>query len=379
MKIEQEKEIKYKLTKEEYELLVKEISSSSNFLGYNIKEKSILNIEDTYYDDYKRSLKNNNSVLRIRKDQNSINLILKIKQEDKTSIEKIKKLTENESSNFNELYSELVEDFNINIKDILVIAKYKFERNSFSFENFKIDIDKVYFLDNKVDYEIEIEDISLIEAKKKLKKIEEKYNIKLNKSIPKIARYFENMNKENMNKEDEKLEIENIIVVVEGKSDTNKLKKVYKNIMTFETNGLGITPHMIEELKKISKNNNRKIVVLTDPDVPGEIIRNIIKEQIPSAYHVHISKEKANNKNKVGIEHCKEKDLKNIFNNYQKYNDNNNKYTIDDLIKLGIYANKKKRIEFCKKYNIAYGNNKKVLKQLNEYNINIIFPKTPHL
>jgi 5S rRNA maturation endonuclease (ribonuclease M5) len=38
------------------------------------------------------------------------------------------------------------------------------------------------------------------------------------------------------------------IIIVEGKSDTNRLKSFYKDIQTFETSGLGLDPKKIDYL-----------------------------------------------------------------------------------------------------------------------------------
>lgn len=159
------------------------------------------------------------------------------------------------------------------------------------------------------------------------------------------------------------------IIVVEGKSDTNRLKSIYKNIVTFETNGLGLDDLKINELKKLSYDN--KIIVFTDPDGPGEIIRGRLKSSINGLYHAYLPNEKAisKNKQKIGIEHASKIDIENALSNLYKFEKIEVKFNIEDLIIWNIYNNKKKRIVFCDKLNIAFGNNKKVIEQLNYFNI----------
>ena len=60
------------------------------------------------------------------------------------------------------------------------------------------------------------------------------------------------------------------IIVVEGKNDTNQLKK-YFNVETIETKGLGINKKTIDLIRNI--NDKRGVILLLDPDTPGEKIR----------------------------------------------------------------------------------------------------------
>lgn len=161
----------------------------------------------------------------------------------------------------------------------------------------------------------------------------------------------------------------NTIIVVEGKSDTNRLKQIDPNIITFETSGLGLDNGHLTNLKKLA--NNNKIVVFTDPDGPGEIIRSRISEEIPSVFHAYLKNEKAisKNKKKIGIEHGSTEDILHALQNVYQQNNEVMNYEISDLIDMGIYSNRELRMEFCNELNIAYGNNKKVLKQLNGFNI----------
>ncbi len=162
----------------------------------------------------------------------------------------------------------------------------------------------------------------------------------------------------------------NTLIIVEGKSDTNRLKKVLKNVQTFETSGLGLDEAKINHLKKIQK--NYKLIVFTDPDGPGEIIREKLSQELDNLYHAYLPNNKAlsKNKTKVGVEHAKHEDIiKALENLYQVDSQNEPRYTIGDLIDWGVYASKSNRTILCDKLHIAFGNNQKVLKQLNDFNI----------
>ena len=159
------------------------------------------------------------------------------------------------------------------------------------------------------------------------------------------------------------------IIVVEGKSDTNRLKLIFPDIITFETSGLGLDDTKIKQLKELSKNH--KLIVFTDPDGPGEIIRQRIIDNIEGVFHAYLPNEKALSKrlDQIGVEHAAFDDIKKSLKNLYEISSEKGNYEIGDLIDLGIYNDKKKRKQFCDILNIAYGNNQKILKQMNNFNI----------
>lgn len=159
------------------------------------------------------------------------------------------------------------------------------------------------------------------------------------------------------------------IIVVEGKSDTRRLKEIFNNIQTFETSGLGLDEDKIEQLKSLGQ--EYRLIVFTDPDGPGEIIRDRLRKHIPGLLHAYLPNDKAlsSDKLKIGVEHAGRKDIEQALNNLYHDNSVQLDYQVCDLIEWGIYASKKKRQLFCNSLNIAYGNNQKVLKQLNSFAI----------
>lgn len=65
------------------------------------------------------------------------------------------------------------------------------------------------------------------------------------------------------------------------------------------------------------------------------------------------------------------RDIIEAFNQIYDFNQNSEaKYSINNLIDWGIYNSKDKRKQFCDLLNISFGNNQKVIKQLNTFNIN---------
>ncbi len=160
------------------------------------------------------------------------------------------------------------------------------------------------------------------------------------------------------------------LIIVEGKSDTSRLKKVLGDVQTFETSGLGLDEEKIAYLKKIQ--NEYKMIVFTDPDGPGEIIRKRLSNELDNLYHAYLPNNKALSKKpgkSVGIEHGSAEDIKEALENLYQVNSGENNYTMSDMIDFGLYRDKNLRTKFCDSLHIAYGNNQKVLKQLNNFQI----------
>lgn len=80
------------------------------------------------------------------------------------------------------------------------------------------------------------------------------------------------------------------IIVVEGKDDTVAIKRAV-DADTIETNGSAIGEHVIEQVKLAQQ--KRGVIILTDPDYPGERIRKIISEMVPGCKHAFLPKEEA--------------------------------------------------------------------------------------
>ena len=62
-------------------------------------------------------------------------------------------------------------------------------------------------------------------------------------------------------------------------------------------------------------------------------------------------------------------DIKDALENLYEPTESQGNYKMEDLINIGIYQNKERRKKLCDHLKIAFGNNKKVLLQLNYFNI----------
>ncbi|MDE5977271.1 MAG: ribonuclease M5 [Turicibacter sp.] len=94
------------------------------------------------------------------------------------------------------------------------------------------------------------------------------------------------------------------VIVVEGRDDTRRLKEVYPDIETLETNGSAINKEVLAQIKVLQE--SRGVIVFTDPDFPGNKIRQAIVEAVPNCKHAYLQKRDAVAKNDkgIGVEHA---------------------------------------------------------------------------
>src|SRR5690625_2027748 len=110
----------------------------------------------------------------------------------------------------------------------------------------------------------------------------------------------------------------NEVIIVEGKNDTAKVKLAVE-ADTIETKGSAISKETLKMIKHA--NEKRGVIVLTDPDYPGNRIRRIITENVPNCKHAFLSKEEAlpSSPNKhVGIENASVESIRKALQNVQQ-------------------------------------------------------------
>ncbi len=155
------------------------------------------------------------------------------------------------------------------------------------------------------------------------------------------------------------------IIVVEGKNDTLRLKEFF-DCDTIETHGLGLSKDTIEFIRKA--NDARGIILLCDPDDPGEKIRRKLNDAIPGLKNAFIMKEDARTAKKVGVEHASKETLEEALGNLITYKEYENGLTMADLYAAGLCGSSNslvKREALSRKYHIGKCNAKTMLKRLN--------------
>lgn len=160
------------------------------------------------------------------------------------------------------------------------------------------------------------------------------------------------------------------IIVVEGTSDVALLAGFLETEF-ITTNGSEVSHETINYLKEASK--TRDIVILTDPDFPGQRIRDLISNEVPNALHTFVPKDKSIKKGKVGVAECsKEEILKALDHLIPNKGNETGNLSFADLYELGLIGDDgavSKREKVAKALHLGHCNGKTLLKRANALNL----------
>ncbi|PTI39851.1 ribonuclease M5 [Staphylococcus succinus] len=161
----------------------------------------------------------------------------------------------------------------------------------------------------------------------------------------------------------------NEFIVVEGRDDTERVKRAVE-CDTIETNGSAINKEILDVIAQAFE--TRGVIVFTDPDFPGDKIRNTIQKNIPGVKHAYIDKEKAKNKRgKIGVENAKLSDIKEALMNVSTpFEEGCETISKDVLVDLGLIVGKdarRKRKILGRKLHIGHSNGKQLINKLNAF------------
>lgn len=125
------------------------------------------------------------------------------------------------------------------------------------------------------------------------------------------------------------------LIIVEGKHDIDFLK-TFLCADFVKTDGTSIPTETINYLKDCYQ-NGKKFIILTDPDYPGQYIRNKLIELFPDSKICLINKYDVRKKGTIGVENATKEAVLNSLENLISYQDYNpNKLTMNDMIELGL-------------------------------------------
>ncbi|MBS4762292.1 ribonuclease M5 [Carnobacteriaceae bacterium zg-ZUI252] len=162
------------------------------------------------------------------------------------------------------------------------------------------------------------------------------------------------------------------IIVVEGRDDTRRLKEVLGVVDTIETRGSAINQETLELIKKAHE--FRGVIVLCDPDFPGEKIRKTITQYIPTVKHAFLTVAEATPKHKgsLGVEHASDAAILRALNDVKSVQDYESQTPITKsfLMRIGLVGlnqSAKRREALAKKMGIGHVNGKQLEKRLNAF------------
>ncbi len=162
------------------------------------------------------------------------------------------------------------------------------------------------------------------------------------------------------------------IIVVEGKSDTKKIKQAV-DADTIETQGLALEETVLEQIAHAQK--TRGVIVFTDPDYPGETIRKWITQKVPGVKHAFIIPKEGEPKFKgtLGIEHASNEAIREALDGLYSVSETeletvSTQFLRDVGLSSGAGA-KQLRIKLGEKLRIGYTNGKQLQKRLSMFGL----------
>lgn len=155
------------------------------------------------------------------------------------------------------------------------------------------------------------------------------------------------------------------VIVVEGKHDQEKiLKCVDANVII--SNGTHCSKEFLDMCKTLQQ--ERGLIVFTDPDGPGEYIRRKIIEHVGSTKHASLHILQTKKKQKVGIEHADVEDILEALENVATFDVDSKSISWHQFIDLGLTGNSLatlRRDRLSEVYRFPKSNAKTTFKYLN--------------
>lgn len=162
------------------------------------------------------------------------------------------------------------------------------------------------------------------------------------------------------------------IIVVEGKDDLSAVKKAV-DAQVLVTNGYSLDSRERNLIKKASERNT--IIILTDSDYAGEVIRKRVEKLVGSknCKHAFIPKEFSTKDGDIGIENASPESIIEALENARCVQiDKEDIFTIQDMFEYGLQGadnSSSKRDKLGRKLGIGYCNSKQFLNRLNHFDI----------
>ncbi len=169
----------------------------------------------------------------------------------------------------------------------------------------------------------------------------------------------------------ERLKIEEIIVV-EGKDDVSAVKKAV-DAQILITNGYSLDAKQRNLIKKASEKKN--IIVLTDSDYAGEVIRKRVEKLVGSqkCKHAFIPREQSTKNGDIGVENADESAIIEALTKARCVRSTKKDvFTVRDMFEHGLQGqdnSSETRDKLGKILGIGYCNSKQFLSRLNNFDI----------
>lgn len=154
------------------------------------------------------------------------------------------------------------------------------------------------------------------------------------------------------------------VIVVEGRHDTMRLKEIF-HCKTIETGGTSLGEDVFDQIQQAKEATG--VIIFTDPDTPGNQIRQRINERIPGCINIFVDKHEARTDKKVGVEHAEKEAIIEAFQNQIVYEKPKDTISFEEYYDLGLAGSKdaqEKRDIIGKAFHLGNANAKTMLSRL---------------
>ncbi|MDO4280697.1 MAG: ribonuclease M5 [Peptococcaceae bacterium] len=162
------------------------------------------------------------------------------------------------------------------------------------------------------------------------------------------------------------------IIIVEGKDDVSAVQRAV-NATVLITNGMGLEEARLAEMTAMAKKQGA--IILTDPDVPGTLIREAVAARIPGVKHAFLTRKAARHPQtgRLGVEYASPEAIRQALEKcYATTQAPSARYTMSDLMQWGLVGradSKARRSRFCDMLHLGQANGKALLARLNRFGI----------
>ncbi len=162
------------------------------------------------------------------------------------------------------------------------------------------------------------------------------------------------------------------VIVVEGNRDAAKIRAVFPRADVLTTQGAALDEETLKRLTAL--NASRGLILMLDPDFPGDKIRRRINEAAGPTKHVFLPKHACIDaqKGKVGIEHANDATVREALLEHVYHTVQGETVSVNDMNKLGLSGTSgaaMRRKIVAEAFNLGIANAKTMRKRLNMFAI----------
>lgn len=160
------------------------------------------------------------------------------------------------------------------------------------------------------------------------------------------------------------------VIIAEGKSDIARIQRAVEADV-IATEGYTLRPAVLRDIRAAYE--KRGIIILTDPDGPGERIRAKLAALFPGALHAFVPKDEAKTDDDVGIENASPASIRKALEKVRPCRQEDSRlFSAADLFRAGLSGGENasaKRAAVGAILGIGWGNSRQFLKRLNHFGI----------